>query len=162
MKTLTISQLNKELSHLNEQELIFLCLKLAKYKKENKELLTYLLIESTYEEGYIESIKNDIIQLFDTINTSIYHYIKKSVRKILRYIKRYAKYSQKKETEIELLLFFCERLIDLKPSIFDNITLTNIYNRQLISIKKLSNTLHEDLQYDYNCKLEDLAHNFNK
>jgi len=61
-----------------------------------------------------------------------------------------------KSTEVELLLYFCERLNELKPSIHRNVTLSNLYERQILSIKKKISILHEDLQYDYNLQLEAL------
>ncbi|MCB0389012.1 MAG: hypothetical protein KDD23_10365, partial [Winogradskyella sp.] len=101
-------------------------------------------------------VKQELDQQFNNINTDSYFYIKKSIRKILRNLKKYARYSLKKETEVELLLYFCATLKDFKPSIKYNVTLTNIYNRQILSIKKTVKTLHEDLQYDYNLKLEEI------
>lgn len=156
MKAVSVITIKKELQHSSTDELVALCLRLSKFKKENKELLTYLLFESHDEMGYIASVKSELDILFDTINTDSYHYIKKSVRKILRTLKKYARYSSKKETEVELLLYFCQRLKDFEPSIQDNVTLTNIYQRQIMSIKKIVSTLHDDLQYDYHLALEEL------
>jgi len=53
MKTATVTQLKKELKHHSQAELIALCLRLSKFKKENKELLTYLLFE-TDEDLFIQ------------------------------------------------------------------------------------------------------------
>jgi len=110
MKAVTVRELKKELNHLSQSEIVELCLTLSKFKKENKELLTYHLFEASYEEGYIESVKLEIDEQFNTVNTKTYYFIKKSVRKILRMIKKYNRYSKKKETEIELLLYFCKKL----------------------------------------------------
>lgn len=156
MKAATVSQLKKELSYRSPEELLELCLRLSKFKKENKELLTYLLFESIDEEGFIEAVKAEVDEEFKNINTKNFHYIKKSVRKILRNIKKYSRYSLKKETEVELLIYFCSKLKDFRPSISRNTTLTNLYQRQLISAKKILFTLHEDLQYDYRLELEEL------
>lgn len=136
--------------------MVNLCLRLARFKKENKELLTYLMFESSYEQGYIESIKQEMDEQFEQINTNSYFYIKKSVRKILRTIKKYNRYSLNKETEVELLLYFCVKLKEFKPSIRRNVTLTNIFNRQLDFVKNKVTALHEDLQHDYNMQLDDL------
>ena len=155
MKTATVTQLKKELKHHSQAELIALCLRLSKFKKENKELLTYLLFE-TDEDLYIQSVKKEISTLFYEINTSSYYFIKKSIRKILRNTKKYIRYSQKKETEIELLLHFNSELKKVKKPIARNVTLQNIFDRQLITIKKSILKLHEDLQYDYNVELEEL------
>jgi hypothetical protein len=159
MKAESVITIRKELKHRSHDEIMQLCLRLARFKKENKELLTYLLFETHDENGYITGIKAEIDEQFENINRDSYFYIKKSVRKILRNIKKHARYSLKKETEVELLLYFCEKLIDFKPSIKRNVTLTNLLNRQLVSAKKIIGSLHEDLQYDYNQKLNELTTN---
>jgi len=156
MKPATVKQLKDELKYLSNDELVNLCLRLSRFKKETKELLSYLLFEANNESGYIEGIKQEVDEQFELINTNSYFYIKKSVRKILRTIKKYNRYSLKKETEVELLLYFCKKLKEFKPSIKRNVTLTNIYNRQIDFIKKKVTALHEDLQYDYQLELEAL------
>lgn len=156
MKAASLKEIKTELNHRSTQEILELCLRLSKFKKENKELLTYLLFESANEEAFIQSIKETVDADFETINTKTFYFIKKSVRKILRELKKFIRYSQNKETEIELLLYFCHKLQDFSPSIKRNTTLTNLYNRQIEYIKKKVTTLHEDLQYDYNLELEDL------
>ena len=155
-----VSEINKkkELQHRSSEELMQLCLRLSKFKKENKELLTYLLFEAHDESGYIETVKTEIDAQFELINTSSYFYIKKSIRKILRNIKKYARYSLKKETEVELLLYFCQQLKTFKPSIKNNTTLINIYNRQLALSEKILSGLHEDLQYDFGLQIEELGY----
>lgn len=160
MKAVTVNQLKKELLTCTSDELIELCLRLSKFKKENKELLTYLLFESSDETGYITSVKSEIDNQFDAINTNSYFYIKKSVRKILRLIKKFSRYSLKKETEVELLLYFCLKLQEFKPTIRNNTTLMNIYARQMLTVKKIVATLHEDLQYDYQVQIDRLENSF--
>lgn len=156
MKAVSVVTIRKELKHKSNEELAELCLRLSRFKKENKELLTYLLFEADDENGYIQTVKQEIDTQFESINTDSYFYIKKSVRKILRLIKKFSRYSLKKETEVELLLHFCQKMNDFTPPIERNVTLMNIYDRQIASIKKLVTTLHEDLQYDYNLELEGL------
>ncbi|MEZ4793102.1 MAG: hypothetical protein R2783_06470 [Gelidibacter sp.] len=160
MKAVSVNHLKKELVTCTSDELIELCLRLSKFKKENKELLTYLLFESSDESGYMESVKSEIDEQFGNINTDSFHYIKKSVRKILRILKKFSRYSLNKETEVELLLYFCLKLKQFKPSIQQNTTLVNIYTRQLQSIKKTVSTFHEDLQYDYQIQIEQLERSF--
>ena len=99
MNTATVSTLKKELAHQSQTQLMELCLRLAKFKKENKELLTYLLFEAHSEDAYVEGIKEQIDEGFEAINVSSYYYIKKSVRKILVSTKKHIRYSKKKETE---------------------------------------------------------------
>jgi hypothetical protein len=156
MKAVTVKELKQELKHLTNSELIDICLKLSKFKKENKELLTYELFEASNEEGFIATVKSEADELFNTINTNSYFYIKKSVRKILRMLKTNIRYSKKKETEIELLLYFCQKLTEIRPSIKNNLVLKNIYLREKTAIQKKLLVLHEDLQYDYNLQLSKL------
>ena len=156
MKAVTAKELKVELSHRSPTELMELCLRLARFKKENKELLTYLLFESSNEEAFITSIKELIDQQFDEINTTSFYYIRKSTRKILTSTKKFIRYSQNKETEVELLLYYCQELKSFRPSIKRSIRVTNMYRRQIDAIKKLILKLHEDLQYDYQLELEEL------
>jgi hypothetical protein len=156
MKAVTVKELKLELSERSQSEMIDLCLRLSRFKKENKELLTYLLFESSNESGYIESVKTEIDDQFELINTKTYYFIKKSVRKILRIIKKYNRYSKKKETEIELLLYFCKKLRNFKPSINGSTVLNNIYLREIAGIRKKMKLLHEDLQFDYEIELKKL------
>lgn len=159
MKAVTIKQLKDELSHKSSNELKELCLHLARFKKENKELLTYLLFESHNEDGYIESIKLQMDELFSDINTKSFFYVRKSVRKILSLTKKFIRYSKKKETEAELLLYFCKKLKELKPSINRSQRLQNVFNSQIKMIKKAIEKLHEDLQYDFQLELNNLIDN---
>lgn len=156
MKAVTVKQLKDELSHKSANELKELCLHLSKFKKENKELLTYLLFESHDEEQYIQSVKDQMDVLFSEINTKSFFYIRKSVRKILTLTKKFIRYSKKKETEVALLLYFCMKLKDFKPSIRRSPRLINTFDRQVVLIKKAIATLHEDLQFDYQYELNDL------
>jgi hypothetical protein len=156
MKTASVKEIKDELKLKSNNDLIELCLRLSKFKKENKELLTYLLYESDNEELYIKEIKVEIKELFNEINTSSYYFMKKSVRKILRNIKKYIRYSKKKETEVELLLYFCSELKNMKPTIANNTVLTNTFERQIALIRKIVKNLHEDLQYDYSIEIEKL------
>lgn len=154
MKAYPLKEIKQELNHLSNTELQDLCIQLSRFKKENKELLTYLLFEASNEEGYIERVKQHIDEQFELINTKSIFYIKKSMRKILSQTKKYIRYSKKKETEIELLIYFCKKQKDFKPSIKNSTQLQNMYMRQILIIKKNILTLHEDLQYDYNLILE--------
>ena len=96
---------------------------------------------------------------FEEINTSSPFYVKKSFRSILRSLRKFGRYSNKKETEIELLIAFCQKANDMTPSIFENNTLTGIFSRTLIQTRKKISLLHEDLQFDYLYELDQLENN---
>ncbi|MGH1384577.1 hypothetical protein [Kordia sp.] len=156
MKAVTVSILKKELKEHSHEELIEICLKLAKFKKENKELLTYALFDSHDEDEYIREIKEETDAEFSKLNHDSLYYVKKSTRKILRLLKKYIRYSKKKETEAAVLLHFCGKLKELKPSHQRSVQMNNIYERQLGMAKKAISTLHEDIQYDFHLELEEL------
>ena len=156
MKATPLKDIKNELNDLSQLELKEICLRLARFKKENKELLSYILFGANNEADYIEAVKQYIDEQFELINTNSFFFIKKSMRKILTQTKKHIRYSKKKETEIELLIYFCKKQKAFTPSIKNNTQLQNVYNRQLIIIKKNILTLHEDLQYDYNIILDTL------
>ncbi len=149
MKAATINELKQELQNTTSVKITELCLRLARFKKENKELLTYLLFEAHDTTGYIENVKAAMDDQFEDVNKSNVYFIKKTLRKILRTANKYSRYSGLPNVEIELLLYFCIRMKELNIPINKNPVLTNIYNNQLKKITKTVATLHEDLQYDY-------------
>jgi hypothetical protein len=149
MKTASLKELKLELSTLQPQQVVELCVKLAKYKRENKELLTYLLFESYDEQLYIKEVKVQVDELFGDVNKSNIYLAKKTIRKILRTVNKYIKYSGSKQTELDLLIYFCSKLRRAGLPLYTNTALGNIYVRQVQKIKKTLATLHEDLQYDY-------------
>jgi hypothetical protein len=157
MKAATITEIKKELKYKSQDQLVDYCLAMARFKLESKELLTYLVFESENEVAYIEGVKAYIEIEFNDITATNFYYIKKSIRKILRQTKRYIRYSKKKETEAELLIYFCKELRQFRPSISHNTMLTNMYNKQLEIAQKAIAKLHEDLQYDYNLMIEELG-----
>lgn len=156
MKSSTLKEIKQELQYRSHSELLELCLRLGRFKKENKELLTYLLFESSDENNYINSVKEYMDEEFDNINTKSYFFIRKSMRKILTNTKKFIRYSKQKETEVELLLYYCKKMKSFRPSILRSMRLKNIYNRQLLLAQKTISTLHEDLQFDYQREIEEL------
>ena len=81
MKTATISELKEELSVLPSKTLQELCLRLARYKKENKDLLTYMLFEAQNEQGFISAVKKETEEQFAELPKANWHGTKKSLRK---------------------------------------------------------------------------------
>jgi|TARA_B110000046_G_scaffold49495_1_gene55139 hypothetical protein len=154
MKAATVKAIKEELNMRSREELVELCLSLSKFKKENKELLTYLLYEVSDELSFINSIKDEIDLAFKEINRTSYYYLKKSIRKILRNTKKNIRYSKKKQTEVELILFYCNKLKNLSPPISKSIPLTRIFEREILRVEKIVTKLDADLQYDYGNEIE--------
>jgi len=155
MKAVSVKEISQELLNLTPKELRDLCLRLSKFKKENKELLTYLLFESS-EEAYVVSVKEEIDHQFKRVNRKSYYFIKKGLRRILINIRKYIRYSQNKKTEIDLLIYYCSKLKKFTPSIQRNAALRNFYIRQIGTIREKLGSLHEDLQYDYEMEIKTL------
>ena len=154
MKAATVKAIKEELNMRSREELVELCLSLSKFKKENKELLTYLLYEVSDELSFINSIKDEIDLAFKEVNRTSYYYLKKSIRKILRNTKKNIRYSKKKQTEVELILFYCNKLKNFTPPISKSIPLTRIFEREIQRIEKIVAKLDADLQYDYGNEIE--------
>ncbi len=157
MKAATIHEIKQELLNVKPAGLVELCLRLGKFKKENKELLTYLLFEANDEQDYIASVKKQINEEFATINLSHLYFAKKSLRKIVRIINKYCRYSGIKETELELRLYFCTTLKQSGIPVKQNAIINNLFLGQLKKIHTVLSTLHEDLQYDYLKEIESLS-----
>jgi superfamily II DNA/RNA helicase len=156
MKAATISQIKQELLAIAPAELLKLCLRLAKYKKENKELLNYLLFEAHDEQGYVESVKKEVADYFRELPQSNLYLTKKSLRKILRITNRYIKYTGSRQAEVELLIYFCRLLKTSGIPVKKSTALTNLYHQQLKKINTAIALLHEDLQHDYRKETEEL------
>jgi hypothetical protein len=157
MKAVTVKELSNELLNRTPKELRDLCLRLSRLKKENKELLTYLLFESSDEASYIVSVKEELERQLTEVNRKSYYFIKKGLRVVLRNTKKYIRYSQNKKTEVDLLIWYCSRLQKFTPSIFKNQALRHLYARQVDTIIEKVGSLHEDMRLDYEPELESLT-----
>jgi len=159
MQTASLATLKKELAMLPHDELVEACIRIIKFKKENKELLNYLLFESGDEKTFIASAKLEMEALFRDVNTTSIHWAKKTIRKILRWASKYARYSGLATTHIELLIYFCEQMMALPLDLSESLAMTNLYKAQLKKIEQLVSSLHEDLHYDYQDRIEQLKTN---
>ena len=149
MKAATVNEIKQELSNSSPSQLTELCLRLARFKKENKELLTYLLFEAHDTAAYIESVKQEMASQFEGMNKSNVYFVKKTLRKILRITNKFIRYSGNAAVETELLIYFCTTVKQMGAAINNNPVIANIFNNQLKKIYKAVNSMHEDLQYDY-------------
>lgn len=158
MKSGSLSDIKKELQELEPKQLAELCIALAKYKKDNKEYLDYLMFESHDKNGFITQVKQLVDENFAELNpdTNLY-YAKKSLRKILRIINKYIKYVGDKATAAELHIYFCRKLKESKIPVEKSARLVNLKAAEIKKIKTLVGALHEDLQYDYLKDLEEIS-----
>ena len=157
MKAATINELKQELLNEKPAKLVELCIRLARFKKENKELLTYLLFEAHDTEAYIKSVIQEMDSNFEIINKSNAYFVKKTLRKILRITNKFIRYSGSDIVATELLIHFCKTVKKMDKSITTNQVIINIYQNQLKKINKAIAAMHEDLQYDYLKEVETLS-----
>lgn len=154
MKAASIHEIKQELLNTPPARVTELCLRLTRFKKENKELLTFLLFEADDITEYIKNVKDEMALQFEDINKSNVYFVKKTLRKILRNTNKYIRYSGSEIVETELLMQFCFLVKELGNTINKNPVISNIYQNQLKKINKAVAGMHEDLQYDY---LKELA-----
>ncbi|MGF7137894.1 hypothetical protein [Roseimarinus sediminis] len=157
MKPESISNIKKELLHIPPDQLLAICLRLAKYKAENKALLSYLLFKAYDQDAFIEEVKKEIDTQFKQLNKTQTYLAKKTVRKVMRTTQMYIKFSGEKTTEIELLIYFCRKMKGSGLTLRYGSVLGNLYMRQLERIRKVLATLHEDLQMDYHDRVDVLS-----
>src|SRR5687767_536803 len=131
MRSSSIQELKEELRDLKLTELLTLCLRLARFKKENKELLTYLLFEAQDEQGFVRGVEQEIDELFSGINSSQLYFAKKTLRKIVRVINKYSRYSGNKQSEIDMRIHFCRQLKNSSIPFRQNAVISNLYDGQL-------------------------------
>lgn len=157
MKAATVHEIKQALMGNTAKELAELCLRLAKFKKENKELLTYLLFEANDEELYIREVQQEISSEMNQIDPGQnLYFAKKSIRKVLRIANKHIRYMGSKQAEVAILLHFCQCLKQSGIPFMKSTALNNLYQQQSKKIDKALSTLHEDLQYDYRRIMEDI------
>ena len=154
MNPASIDDIKNELKQLPPKKVLDLTLRLARFKKENKELLTYLLFESHDEAGYIQTLETDMDEQFADVDPTPVSQAKKKYRKILRGINRQIKYIGNKSAAVELLLYFSAKLNDQDTSLHPK--LQTIFLQQLAKAEKLLPLIEEDLQFDYRQKIDEL------
>ncbi|MDP1799982.1 MAG: hypothetical protein Q8L81_01425 [Bacteroidota bacterium] len=155
MKAAGLSDIKKELEFLEPKKLLELCIALAKYKKDNKEYLGFLLFEEHDKTQFIKEVKLEIDEHFELLKLqSNLYYAKKSLRKLLRIITKYTKYVDDKGLSAEMYIYFCAKLKNSGIPYHKSQMLVNLMEQQLKKINTLITTLHPDLQNDFLNDLE--------
>lgn len=154
MKPASLHEIKKELELQTPARLLELCMGMAKYKKDNKELLTYLLFRSEDIHIYITDVKLEMDEAFKLLPKHNVYIFTKSLRKVLRNTNKLIKHSGNKLAEAELLIYFCDKLKKSGIDVNKSTALSNLLEQQVKKITKAISYLHEDLQYDYLRELE--------
>jgi len=156
LKPATLDEIRRDLKNRDSDELVDFCLRLSRFKKDNKELLSYLLFEANNESDYIDSVKHYIDVMMGKLNLRHIYFVKKGLQKILKQLNKNIRYSGNKETLVEILLYFCQAINDSGIPIEQSVVIMNMYESQKTKIRKTLLLLHEDLQADYQFELDQL------
>lgn len=149
MKAASAQEIRTALKEKGEKELLELCLRLLRYKKENKELITFLLFEADDLPAFIKGVNEETDAGFAALNKDSYYIAKKGLRRLLRNANKHIRYSSSKTVEVEVLLHFCTAFKGIKASWQKTSALASLYASQLKKIRTALEAMHEDLQYDY-------------
>ena len=156
MKIASLAEIKKNLTQLTDKELIELVTLMAKNSVDNKKFLFFHLYGRDNPNLYTEMVEEELEMEFQKANTANYHYAKKSAQKVRRIMNKLLKYNKDKAIQLELIAFFCEKLKEYGYLRHRHHVIDNLYKMQVSKIEKLQSGLHEDLQYDYQERIDSL------
>ncbi len=156
MQIPSLAEIKKELSYLNEKELKEFIIDLSKFSRDNKAYLFFKLYGRDNPGLYLQMVQEELEMEFQNSRGDHSYYAKKSAQKIRRKMNKLLKLSKEKTDQLEVLLFFCERMKEYGFLRHSNLVIDNLYKSQLSKAEKIISGLHEDLQFDYQGRIEEL------
>ncbi|MEN2282087.1 hypothetical protein AAGF08_08105 [Algoriphagus sp. SE2] len=154
MQIPSLAEIKRELSYLNEKELREFIIDLSKFSRDNKAYLFFKLYGREQQGLYVQMVQEELELEFQNARDDHSYYAKKSAQKIRRKMNKLLRLSKEKTDQIEVILFFCEKMKEKGFLKHGNLVLDNLYNTQVAKVKKLISGLHEDLQFDYEGRIE--------
>jgi hypothetical protein len=151
-----LSDLKKELADLSKPELIKLCLRVAKLKRENKELLSYLIFDSEDPLFYAQKLKPEIKEVFEQPFQHAY-YLTKSIRKVMRIITKYYRFTSNKQGETELLIYLVEEFYQSWRYEYRYQALGKVIFRCLEKAQSNLKKIDEDFRADFEDPINELV-----
>ena len=151
-----LSDLKKELLELSKPELIQLCLRVAKLKRENKELLAYLIFDSEDPIFYAQKLKPEIKEVFEQPFQHAY-YLTKSIRKAMRLITKYYRFTSNKQGETELLIYLVEEFYLSWRNDYRYQALGKVIYRCLEKAQSNLKKIDEDFRADFEDPINELV-----
>jgi len=144
MEPASLAEIKKTLALMDRDELLAACVRLARFKKDNKELLAYMLFLSKDEQGYANYLCGIIDGHFDESPNA--H--KKTLRKIIRWMNKCLRFSGVKETEYQVRMHFCQSLRNSETPFRKHRVMWNMYAGQIKKIRKAIEKFHDDIKRD--------------
>ena len=157
MRSASVKEIRDELAALPHKELMALLQRLARFKKENKELMTFLLFESQDLDGYLSTVRQEMLEGMLDIRPRQSWLAKKTIRKTLRIAMKHIRLSASRQVEADLLLHFLRLVIDSGIDLGSNPVVLNLCHTQLRKIDAAIEAMHEDLQFEYRMESERMA-----
>jgi hypothetical protein len=148
MYTAGVKEIRQELEAQSAKELINIIQRLARFKKENKELLTFLLFEAHDIDTHLAAVREELLASMLDIHPDRVYLAKKTIRKTLRIANKHVKLIGSKSAEAEIRLHVCRLLQQSSLPIDRNPVLLRIFQTQLRTARKAIAALHEDLQWE--------------
>lgn len=156
-----LSDIKKELALLDKAQLMALCTRMAKLKKENKEFLSYLISDADDPQFYAEKLKAELDVVWKEPFYSVWA-LNKSLRKSLRLISKYRRFTSHLRGELELMLHFQQGFFDHWKHGFNNRRFESMSDQNLRKIHKLFGQIDEEFRADYQAQIDDLERTFSK
>lgn len=149
MKVASAQEIRKTLLNMEPREITDVVMRMLRYKKDNKELASYLLYNSSDEQAFVDEITEEINASFAELKYEGAYKYTKQIRKIIRLANKPIRYSGLPSTQVEVLLCILENLKPILSGKHGSNVLSGIYMRQVDIVAKAMDKLHEDIRYDY-------------
>ena len=156
MHLFSLQEQKKELHQLSKTELEAICLRFARFKKENKELLEFVLFHQGNPQAYADALKKDLEEVFKSLSGANYTDAKK-LRKITKALNKHAKYMQNPTLEVDLWIWFCLTYCDSMAAKSTAQVIRNFFVKAVLKVEKMQSKLHEDLAFDVAQELEKIG-----
>lgn len=157
MEKISINIIKKELQELSQKQLVEICIQLAKARKENKEQLDFMLLKSHHLFQYEIDLKAEIDTQFEIFTYYKYYQLIKPLKAYVNSVLKQISYSKNPSFELEIIIYLCKqffRFNDDESIWFYKINI--IYDSLARKIEPRFKKLHEDEQFDYRVKLEEI------
>jgi hypothetical protein len=156
MHLFSLQEQKKELQQLSKTELEAICLRFARFKKENKELLEFVLFHQGDPQAYADALKKDLHEVFTSLTGANYADAKK-LRKITKALNKHAKYIQNPALEADLWIWFCYTYCHSMAAKSTAQVIRNFFAKAVLKVEKIQSKLHEDLAFDVAQELEKIG-----
>ena len=156
MHLFSLQEQKKELQQLSKTELEAICLRFARFKKENKELLEFVLFHQGDPQAYADALKKDLEEVFKSLTGANYADAKK-LRKITKALNKHSKYMQNPALEADLWIWFCYAYCDSMAAKSTAQVIRNFFVKAVLKVEKIQSKVHEDLAFDIAQELEKIG-----